>query len=830
MPITRTVKNVMGTLSEEIVKKDITPSRTPHKELKEIPTEVKELEPDLREVEAAKILDEDKSQQFIGVRQEDITKERGKTFVDIEKTQQKIDTTIDEDKYAILLERQDNLYRKARDLKIEKERVADIEEAKTRGISAYESLNDSIASTPGVGRTGTNIEARTTSIYNRVNAGMSELKDTLRTKKFGLKQNLEIADEIVRFLKDGKVKNESLAQEVKKIADQWTTAADKIKSVRNKSGAKIGTIEDWIVPQSHDGQKIRKAGYETWKKNITSKLDKERIEAEQGKPLDDALETAYKNITAPKVESTQAGGTSVLTKKGDEARVLHFKNGDDIIAYKNEYGNPDIFSTMDSHIRQQSNEIAMMQIYGSNPEQTFNKLKELARADGMGSTREMLLDAQFRVSSGQADGDNIVDKLDATLAAVGGGHRSIQVASKLGTALVSSLADIGNIVLGAGYRNLNSVKIAGKGLQTIFQEITSGGSAADNILLANRIGVVSEFASASLANSRFAETTGAGVLQKSAEAVIRASGLGSYTNSLRASFGLEFAGNLADNFSKKLDDVPFAPMLKEYGIDDAMWDTIRSTQKRNVKGAEFIDMGELYKVNEEIGYRVSEMITNEMNAFVIMPGDRVRKWTTAGKKKGTVSGELMRNITLFKSFPISVAMLHLNRIGNIDTTMGKVAYSGKVIGVNTIMGGITLWAYDTVSGKTTRSVDRPSFVAESIAKSGGLGIFADFFVGMTDTGYGNSMTATLVGVPYSTIEDIARTAQDLIHKDADKAAGNIYKRAKNYIPGQNLWYTRAVIERTVGDFIGEAVDPDHRKKMRRRQKTMNLRSQELLFK
>jgi CRISPR-associated protein Csy3 len=109
----------------------------------------------------------------------------------------------------------------------------------------------------------------------------------------------------------------------------------------------------------------------------------------------------------------------------------------------------------------------------------------------------------------------------------------------------------------------------GRGLQGLLQEAVGGTKTGANLKLANRIGVVSEFANASLANSRFADSVGSGFAQKSAEVVVRASGLGSYTESMQAAFGLELAANIAENFSKKLDDVPFAKMLKEYGIDDA---------------------------------------------------------------------------------------------------------------------------------------------------------------------------------------------------------------------------------------------------------------------
>ena len=802
-------------------------------------------------------------EEFATARVEDIQKDEAATFAEQAKQQAKIDertrlleeqeakvtetvfpdretylkeqailkrAEASKEKIDALNERQRDLFLKARDLKIERDTNKLIQEQKEEGRTAFNVLMDRISQTPGVGKTFSNIEARTEAIYKRLNSEMFEIKEGMRTKWLGIRQDKELADEMIRYLKEGTVKNSKRLDEVKKVADQWSKASDRIKNLRNKAGARIGKLEDWLLPQSHDARKIFKAGKKEWIEYIKPKLDRVRIEKEQGASLEEVLDSSFKNITARKVESLPTKrGSSKLARRGEESRVLHFKDADGMIKYKDTYGNPDTFSTMDAHIRQQSNEIATMQLFGANPQNTFDKLKELARNEGMGSNAEAHLDQNWRLSTGQVDGDDIVSNLDAWVATVGGTHRAISVAGKLGSAMVSSLADVSSIVLGSGYRGLSSINILGRALHTLLQEATSVGKVADNVRVANRIGVVSEFASASLANSRYAEV-GSGAAQKAAEVVIRASGLGSYTNSMRAAMGLELAGNFAENFSKKMDDTPFSGLLKEYGISADEWDMIRKTETYKVKGAEFMDTNKIYGIDENLGYKVNEMITNEMDSFVIMPTNRTRIWTTWGEKKGTFKGEMARNMMLFKSFPIASTLMHFKRIGKIDGAVGKSIYAAKLIGVNTVMGGVTLWAYDVATGKTPRTVDRPAFVGEALTKSGGLGIFGDFFLGLADNVYGHSFSETLVGVPASTLDDIVDTAQDLLTKEGEDKYKNVYNRAKAYIPGQNLWYTRALIENTLGEFMGEALDPDYEARKRRRAKAMRLRGQEELYK
>jgi len=838
MPIGRIVKETLGTLAEEALKEapEIIAKKAPRKvfkELAEVPEEIRILPPEERVKAVDEFFKKEKVEEFARIREEDILREKRVAYAEKVRVEERLRVTPEEeaDRITMLQERQRNLFLKADKLKKEQENIKLYTASRAEGMTPQDSIAARIATTPGAGKSFSSIEGMSTAIYNRVSADMFELKEGMRTKWLGIKQDVELGNEVIRYLKDGQIKNTARLAEVKQIADQWAKASDKIKGLRNRAGARIGKLEDWILPQSHDAQKIRKAGFEKWSYSIRDKLDKARIEAEQNRPLEEVLYDAYKNITTPDVEMTGGRGTGVLAKRGEAHRTLHFKTGDDMITYKNEFGNPDTFSTMDAHIRQQSNEIAVLKLFGSNPEDTFNKMKEIALADGMGTDFAEKLDALWRISTGQADGDAILDSRDALIAAIGGTHRALKSAGSLGTAQITATADVGNLILGSEYRGLNTIRLLGNSLKTLLQEATTIGGTAKKIQIANRIGVVSEFASASLANSRYAEV-GTGWAQKAAEVVIRASGLGAYTTSLRSAVGLELAGNLAENFGKKLDDTPFWKLFEEYGISAKEWDVIRKTKAREIDGAEFLDFAKIYDVDEALGYRVNEMFTNEMDAFVIMPTDRTRLYTTWGAKKGTLKGEAARNIFLFKSFPIAVFMMHSRRVGKISTNMGKAAYGAALLGQSVIMGSITWMMYDTVTGKTPRKFEgrEKEYVIESILKSGGLGIFADLTMGADTDRYGHSYITTLVGVPAGTIEDISKAMGTIKEPLSRERWAQNYNMAKQYIPGQNLWYTRAIVERTLGEFFGELIDPDYRKKVRRREKYMKQRGQEFLLK
>lgn len=783
-----------------------------------------------------KALPEDK---FIETVKQGYGKAQQKTFLEGEKVSQKLKEfegqqtmfQADTEKEIRLKEIKRDLYLKAVRLKKEREHISLIEQNKAKGISARDTIKDILSSEAGVGKAFSNIEGRTAAIETRISAKMHDVKDSLRTKWAGFVRDEELGNEIIRYIKDGQVKNKQLQDTVKKLADQWKESADTLKALRNKAGGRIGTLEDWVMPQSHDKLKMRKVGKEKWIADTINKLDRARIEREQNGKLEDILDKAYDNITAREIERVQ-GGTSVLAKKKEYDRVLHFKDGESIINYNKQYGNEDVFSIMDSHIRQQANEIAQLQILGPNPDATYENLKALARKDNMGTTEESLLDSLYNVSTGKVDGDDSVSLLDRFIAGLGGTFRAMQIASKLGTATISAIADISNILVGGGYRGLSGIRMFGKGLDTLLQEAVTIGKVGKNTELASRIGLISEFANASLTNNRYAEM-GTGFMQRRAENVLRGSGLNAWTNSLRVSFGLELAANFAENFGKKFDDIPFSRMLEEYGITEKEWDIIRKSQPKQIEKAKFLDVNKLYDIDENLGYRISEMINQEVNAFVVAPNYRARVFTTWGAKKGTFKGEAARNMMLFRSFSISVTMMHLNRMGTMNTS-SKVLYGMGVLTTGVVFGTISLWAHDIVTGKTPRDPNRLQMIPEALAKSGGLGIFGDYFLGEEKSRYGHSWASTLIGVPASTIEDISKTLYDTAevamgNKEPSKHIADTYNRAKSYIPGQNLWYTRLALEQTIGKAVSEMIDPDYHKKIRRRKKALRTRGQELIF-
>jgi hypothetical protein len=117
-------------------------------------------------------------------------------------------------------------------------------------------------------------------------------------------------------------------------------------------------------------------------------------------------------------------------------------------------------------------------------------------------------------------------------------------------------------------------------------------------------------------------------------------------------------------------------------------------------------------------------------------------------------------------------------------------------------------------------------------QGGGLGIFGDFIntSGVTNANrYGNSPLATAAGPFGSMAEDAIRLGVSAIDSATDPITGEdtnfskeVVRNAKRYMPGNNIWFLRLMLERYIWDDIELLADPKaarKRKKYERKIKT-----------
>ena len=240
-----------------------------------------------------------------------------------------------------------------------------------------------------------------------------------------------------------------------------------------------------------------------------------------------------------------------MSRKGSEKRFLFFKDAESWINYQNTFGKGDILTTLTDHLQAMGNDTALMRVFGTNPKQTFEILKteaeklEIGKGKVVKDRTKATLNAVYKTISGDINNGELVTLADGLQFV-----RNIQVASKLGGATLSSVTDLATTALTANYNKIPVAKVFARQMK-----LMNPANEQDRIFAA-RMGLIFDgwFGRAHSAN-RFSDTYGTGASAKTAEAVLRFSGLEAWTESGRKAFGMEFSAMLSDNFGKAFDDL-----------------------------------------------------------------------------------------------------------------------------------------------------------------------------------------------------------------------------------------------------------------------------------
>src|SRR3546814_6929065 len=111
---------------------------------------------------------------------------------------------------------------------------------------------------------------------------------------------------------------------------------------------------------------------------------------------------------------------------------------------------------------------------------------------------------------------------------------------------------------------------------------------------------------------------------------------------------------------------------------------------------------EVRRANFEKAQKIGEMIHQEGYFAVVSPTARSRALVTGGTRPGTVAGEMLRNVALFKSFMVSHTYLHMSRMMAQRGLRGKAAYLAWITIGMTAAGAIAEQASAVYRGKDLR--------------------------------------------------------------------------------------------------------------------------------
>lgn len=622
------------------------------------------------------------------------------------------------------------------------------------------------------------------------------------------------------------------------FARAWAATAERARRMFNAAGGAIPHRKDWHMPQSHNAIAVRAAGFEKWLTDIEGRLDLAKMgDGESGISSADfrrAAEGIWQDIStngwAKREPSGAAMGRKLASRRMD-SRFLVFKDFDAWHGYHETYGDGDIFGVMMGHLDGMARDISALQVLGPNPTASLRWMQSRVEKDLQmqamtsrqrndafdsriaGAKRTMDLLWEFHTGSSNSP---VHGKWARTMA----GTRTLIQAAQLGSAALSALTDLGFQKMAAGEVGASFRGIAGR-----YVSLLNPLDTADQ-QVAVRLGLIADnWSQLASAQQRYVgEVSGPEVTRRITDFVMRASLLSPWTQAGRWAFGMEFYGMLGDNAGRAFGELP-EPVQRTFtnhGISAGEWDIARAGPMYEHNGSKFLRAEDI--PDEEAALKFLDLIHAETEFAVPNASARGKAVITGGTRPGTIVGEVIRSVAMYKNFAATLMFTHYRRAMAQPTAGQKGAYIAQLFLVATAMGALSLQAKQVAGGKDPRTMfdakdpaATAKFWGAAAIQGGGLGVFGDFLFAQ-QTRFGGGLAATIAGPVAGLAADVTGYINENVGKTINGTganwAGGAVELSNRYAPGQSIWWAREGLEHLIWDQLRLLSDPKAAQRLR----------------
>lgn len=685
---------------------------------------------------------------------------------------------------------------------------------------------------------------------------------TKTQERWGLSVNKEMTDDIIRVMFGGKSDN----PEITAMAKDVSFALEEMRLAFNRAGGNIRKLDNWGFMTSHDQKKVALSTEKEWVDEVLPKLDRNQYAREDGLLMSDSevrtmLKDVYRTIAtngANKVldgrkSITPVGGRSKMANRHQEARALHFKDGDSWLEYQAKFGTYNetgFHEILKNHTHRMSTEIAMMQNFGSNPRLSFENLLEEAstklKADPENGSKHGEIDKQSkRALSMYNTLDANTRAVDSTLGNVMGGLRALMVASKLGGTTLTTIGDHASTKKIANMLGLSYTKSV---LPEYMKQLTQGKYRDEALRfglgITEMVGSTSRFGDADVVSSATKAGRFNARMQQLASTTLKISGLNAVTAGMKRAFNLVHMNKIAEmtrsTHWKDLgkDDLK---ILKGNGITEKDWNLWRElTPSKREDGAIVLTQNDFFNAPDEVikkflpkdkqdsptalaDYRYKAAmkyqthIFNEESVAVIEAGVRERSIINLGDA-GTMQGELGRTLFQFKGFPLAY-MLRMGHRAFAQGVKGRSTFIASLIAYQTLAGAFIVQLQNLANGKNPEPVFTPDFFLKSVLKGGGLSFMGDLMSALSDpTGrsFGDFVAGPLVSQGGKLGMLLTGMGNNFIEGKESTRMMEVANTLKGNLPFQNIWYSKLIIDRMLYSKLQNMIDPDYLPKTQQR--------------
>lgn len=619
------------------------------------------------------------------------------------------------------------------------------------------------------------------------------------------------------------------------IAKSFTKGSDMVVDLMNHVGGAMTKLDRWGLPQMQSLANVVKKGGENganWVADHMQWLDWDRMRWPNGAPIKPderagVLQEVYKVLASDGVVKLKpgdfGGNGSAMGNMLDNHRFMIFKDGASWIEMNDKYGSGSAYDVMLTYIDKMAHRIALTDVFSANPEHFANTLKQVAvkfAENSQGHQAAMqastIIKNKFEPMFDMTMRRNSMDP-ESTLAnvvlATGNVLRSIQLS---GATVVAMPGDFATTATWAAANGMKDILpgLVGTYAKTFFSPIESAR------LSAHYGFVWDETVATNFSKARFSGLAEHGPewSKRLSDVVMRASGLGVHTNSIRSAMQKEFMHMMARDADKAFDALPYKTLMERYGIDAAAWDKVRKLAPDEFDRIRPLDLLAGGEAGRPTAMAFQTMIMTESRYAVPDTTMEASAIMTGGLRPDTIRGALLHSVSMYKNFPATIALMYGRVAMALPDRGGRLSYIAG-LGTSLILGGATgMQLREMSKGRDPLDMTKPSFWGKALLSSGALSIWGDFVFGGVNTPQSSADIAAgpLIGFA----GDTAQLAGGSMFEWADKMgtlkenkeartpfAAKAVEYASRYTPGVNNPLIRAALQREIFDNLRMMSDP-----------------------
>lgn len=411
------------------------------------------------------------------------------------------------------------------------------------------------------------------------------------------------------------------AKEAVEIAEVVQKVQKQLLKRKNRNGAVIGELKNYVVRQGHDPIMLRKEGKDNWVNYMLEqdgsgsyiRLSEQTFESKS--QFKDGVEYTdqdfigdiYDNLVSgqhQKVDGTDKmgdqllgfTGPSNLAKKLSTSRVIHFKDGQAAFEYASKFTRQKFSEAVTNGIIHDGQSIGLMETFGTNPKAMFDRIlkdaQEINKTNfkAKDTIKIKRLENQFKELDGttRARGSGRL-LLGGTVdfAGIGAAWRMLQNMAKLGAATISSFSDIATK---ASFINSRTDRNIFTSYAKAFSDIFRNYSGKEQKQLAYLLNVGVENFLGDV-HSRFgANDSLPGMMGKMHQMFFRLNGMTWWNNAQKTGLARMISADLASYTNRAFDSIPTKTRLnlQRYGINAEDWAVYSSMEKKALDGNDYL--------------------------------------------------------------------------------------------------------------------------------------------------------------------------------------------------------------------------------------------------